>query len=201
LHPVAPFITEALWGETAEFGPARESLLIAAAWPDPPPEWIDPRADEEIGWLIELVSEVRSIRSEMNVPPSARAPLTLVGANAETRARLTRNRERLVSLARLDSVKEAPAAPAGAVLFVAGEATAALGIAEFIDLAAERARLAKEIKGLDDDIVRTARKLDNPEFMKKAPETVVEENRERMAEAQAAKTKLEGALARLAAIA
>jgi valyl-tRNA synthetase len=197
LHPVSPFITEALWAETAEFGPKRQALLIETPWPELPGAWVDAAAGAEIDWLIALVSEVRSIRAEMNVPPSARPHLSLMGADAATQARLARNRDRLCALARLDSVRLAESAPAGAVLFVIAEATGALSIAQFIDLAAEKARLAKEIAALDQDIARVSKKLDNADFIARAPEAVVEENRAKLADAQTAKAKLESALARL----
>ena len=201
LHPVSPFITEALWDQTAEAGAARaEPMLIRAAWPDPPPAWVDAEAEAEIGWLVELVSQVRSIGAEMNVPPSARPALVLTGAGAATRARLERHRPLITTLARLGTLGEADAAPAGAVPFIIGEATAALAIADVIDLAAERARLAKEIGVLDQDIGRAAKKLSNPDFVARAPEEVIEENRERLNEAEQAKAKLFAALSRLETI-
>jgi valyl-tRNA synthetase len=144
---------------------------------------------------------VRSIRSEMNVPPSARTPLVVAGAGPQTRLRLERHRELILSLARLSDISEAETAPQGAVPFVIGEATAALAIAEFIDLKAERTRLSKEIAALESDIERTRRKLDNPDFVARAPDEVVEENRERLAEAEAARDQLRAALARLDAVA
>jgi valyl-tRNA synthetase len=201
LHPVSPFITEALWAETAEFGPKRQALLIETAWPVLPGAWVDAAASAEIDWLIDLVSAVRSIRAEMNVPPSARPALSLVGAGSATQDRLARNRDRICALARLDAVRLADAAPAGTAPFVIDEATGALAIAEFIDLAAEKARLAKEIAALDQDIARISKKLDNADFIARAPEAVVEENRTKQAEAQVAKAKLEGALARLKGLA
>ena len=201
LHPVSPFITEELWDKLGEFGAPRDTaLLITAPWPEAPAAWIDAEAEAEIGWLIELVDEVRSIRAEMKVPPAARAPLTLSGASAATAERLKRHGELIVSLARLGSVRLADAPPPGAVPFVIGEATAALAIAEFIDVEAEQARLAKEIAALDSDIERTAKKLGNADFVARAREDVVEENRERLADAQAAKAKLQAALARLQAV-
>jgi valyl-tRNA synthetase len=201
LHPVMPFITEELWAKTAEEGgPARAGLLIAQRWPDYPASWIDPDADAEIGWLVDLVTEVRSIRAEMNVPPGARVPMTVTGANAGTVERLTRHRDLILTLARLESVGEGEA-PAGSVPFVVGEATAALAIAAFIDLTAERARLTKEIATHASDIERVNKKLGNPDFLAKAKEEVIEENREKLAEAEAAKAKLEAALGRLAAVA
>jgi valyl-tRNA synthetase len=201
LHPVMPFITEELWEKTAEFGGKRDGFLMTAAWPELPASWIDAKAETEIGWLVDLVTEVRSIRAEMNVPPSARPPLTLTGANAATSARLARHNDLIVTLARLESAREADAPAHGAAPFVIGEATAALAIAQFIDLAAEKARLVKDIASAASDIDRTAKKLANADFVARAPEEVVEENRERLAEAEAAKAKLEAALARLETVA
>lgn len=200
LHPVMPFVTEELWKKLADFGSPRNSMLISAKWPVFPDAWVDEEAEAEIGWVIDLVSEVRSIRSEMNVPPSARAPLTLIGAGEVARARLVRNRDLIVTLGRLDSAKEADAPPSGAVPFVLGEATGALAIAEFIDLAAEKARLNKEIASFAGDMERTAKKLNNPDFIARAREDVVQENRDRLIESETAKVKLEAALARLSAI-
>jgi valyl-tRNA synthetase len=201
LHPVMPFITEELWGKTAEFvGPARDTLLISAKWPELPADWIDAEAEAEIGWLVETVGEIRSIRAEMNVPPSAKPALAVVGAGPETKARLARHRDLLLTLARLDSAREADAAPAGSVPIVMGEATGALAIADFIDLAAEKARLTKEIAGHAGEIDKVNKKLGNPDFLARAKEEVVEENRERLAEAQAAKAKLEAALSRLESV-
>jgi valyl-tRNA synthetase len=197
LHPVAPFITEELWAATAEFGPPREGLLIEAPWPDLPAALIDPEAEAEIGWLIDLVSDIRSIRSEMNVPPSAKPPLALIGVGDETRARVARHRPSLLALGRLESVSFADAPPAGAASFPTGEATAALSIAAFIDVAAERARLQKALAAAEGEIERVDRKLGNADFMAKAPESVVAENREKRAEAEAARAKLLAALARL----
>ena len=200
LHPVMPFITEELWEKTAEFGPARDSMLISAQWPDLSESWIDAEAEAEIGWLVGTVGEIRSIRAEMNVPPSAKPALSVVGAGAETKARLARHRDLLLTLARLDSVREAEAAPAGSVPIVMGEATGALGIADFIDLTAEKARLTKEIAGHAGEIEKVNKKLGNPDFLARAKEEVVEENRERLAEAEAAKAKLEAALSRLESV-
>jgi valyl-tRNA synthetase len=200
LHPVMPFITEELWDKIAEFGPKRDGMLIVEKWPELPESWIDADAEAEIGWLVDTVSEIRSVRAEMNVPPGAKPPLTVIGASAETKARLARHRDLLLTLARLDSAREADAPPTGAVPFVLGEATGALAIAEFIDLAAEKARLTKEIAGHAVDIDKAAKKLGNPDFLARAKEEAITENRERLAEAEAAKTKLEAALSRLAAV-
>jgi valyl-tRNA synthetase len=83
LHPFMPFMTEELWAHTAGEGRARDTLLCHAAWPQP--DFEDAEAAAEINWLVELVSGIRSVRSEMNVPPAAIAPLVVIGANATTR--------------------------------------------------------------------------------------------------------------------
>ncbi|HEY1448005.1 MAG TPA: class I tRNA ligase family protein, partial [Caulobacteraceae bacterium] len=199
LHPVAPFITEDLWDKTGD-GP-RTGMLITQAWPELADGEIDGEADAEIGWLIDLVTEVRQLRGEMNVPPAAKPVLTLVGLSETSRERLARHRELILTLARVGKVEEADAAPAGSALFVAGEATGALAIAQFVDLEAERARLAREIAGHGADIDRAARKLSNEAFLARAPEEVVEESRERLAESESAKARLQAALARLDALA
>jgi valyl-tRNA synthetase len=102
---------------------------------------------------------------------------------------------------RVDEVRVVEAAPAGAIPYVVEGATLALPVAEFIDVAAERARLGKEVAALAVDIDRTAKKLANPDFVARAPEEVVEENRDRLADAEAAKAKLEAALSRLQTVA
>ena len=195
LHPISPFITEALWEQTAEFGPARETLLIEAPWPDLPQGWIDAAAEADIDWLIALVTEVRSVRTEMNVPPSARPPLTLLSPDATAHARLERQGELLATLARLGAVRPAEAAPPGAVLL--GGVGAALSVAEVIDLAAERARLEKGVGLAEGDVARVARKLANPDFVARAKPEVVEAERAKLAEAEATLARLKAGLARL----
>ena len=84
LHPIMPFMTEELWAHTAGEGRERTTLLCHARWPEP--DFEDAEAAAEINWLVDLVSGIRSVRSEMNVPAGAMAPLVVVGANATTRA-------------------------------------------------------------------------------------------------------------------
>jgi valyl-tRNA synthetase len=197
LHPVMPFITEELWSKTG----SDRGLLISARWPSLPADYLDLAADAEIGWVVDLVTGVRQLRAEMRVPPGARPVLALIGLNGPSRERLGHHRDLLVTLARLGGVGEAAAPPPGSAQFVIAEATGALAIAGHVDLDAERSRLAKEIAGHAADIERTARKLGNPDFIARAPEEVVEENRERLLEAEHAKARLEAARARLEALA
>jgi len=199
LHPVMPYLTEELWAQTADLGVARDhdGMLIVAPWPDLPDTLIDADAQVEIGLVIAIVSEGRSVRAELNVPPGARPPLLVVEATARQRAILEANAAVIAQTLRVEGVVFDQAAPDGAIPLVVEGATLALPVAGFIDLAAERVRLTKEIASLAADAERTAKKLANADFVARAPEEVVEENRERLAEAQAAKAKLEGALERL----
>ncbi|MCE2986612.1 MAG: hypothetical protein LW830_01955, partial [Phenylobacterium sp.] len=186
----------------------------------------DPAAAAEVGLVIAAIAEGRSVRSELNVPLGARPSLLVVEADAAQAAVLAAYAPVIGQMLRVSEVRieasaaisEAPdtlsasgtvgdqssnevrveaTAPAGAIPFVVQGATLALPVAEFIDLAAEKARLAKEVAALSASAEQTRRKLDNPDFVARAPEEVVEENRERLAEAEAARERLQAALARL----
>ncbi|WP_336977134.1 valine--tRNA ligase [Brevundimonas nasdae] len=200
LHPVMPFITEELWAELGKEGPARDGLLIGAEWPVLPDAFIDASAEAEIGWLVDLVGEIRGLRAEMNVPPSAKPPLAFVAPDAVTAERIARHRDLILTLGRVSEVGSVDAAPTGAVTFVSGGSTIALSLAGIIDLTAERARLEKEIAAFDSDIGHVNKKLGNPNFVSRAAPEVVDEQRAKLAEAEAGKVKLQAALARLASL-
>ena len=195
LHPISPFITEELWEQTAEFGPARHTLLIEAPWPDLPQAWVDPAAEAEIDWIVALVTEARSVKTELRIPPSARPPLTVLSSDADSRARVERTQELIATLARVGAVRSAESPPAGAVLL--GGVGAALSVAEFIDVAAETARLQKAIDAARQDVARVSKKLSNPDFVARAKPEVVEAEREKLADAEATLARLEAGLARL----
>ena len=201
MHPVMPFITEELWDKLAgEGAPRAEATLIGAAWPDLPDAFIDAGAEAEIGWLVDLVTEIRQLRAEMNVPPAAKPPLAFVAPDPTTAERIARHRDLILTLGRAGDLTTLEAAPAGAVTFVSGGATAALSLAGIIDVAAERTRLTKEIAAFDSDIGHVNKKLGNPNFVERAAPAVIEEQRAKLAEAEAGKVKLQAALARLDAV-
>src|SRR6266581_3474870 len=223
LHPFMPFITEELWAVTAK----REDLLVLAEWPrkassvteeqiasmalagpgDPliapvmaaldAGDFSDPAAEAEIGWVVDLVTAIRSVRSEMNIPPATLIPLVLSGASPETKERAQRWNDTVKRLARLADISFADRPPEGAVqLLVRGEVVA-LPLKGVIDLAAEKARLDKEIAKADADIKRVDAKLGNEKFVANAPEEIVEEEKEKREAAVARKTKIVEALERL----
>ncbi|MBN9006388.1 MAG: valine--tRNA ligase [Rhizobiales bacterium] len=224
LHPFMPFLTEELWAVTA----ARPQLLVLTPWPikagltaeqqaliataasDPlaapvlladqsKPDFRDDAAEAEIGWVVDLVTAIRSVRAEMNIPPATLTPLVLAGASAETKARAARWSDVVKRMSRLADISFADHAPEGAVqLLVRGE-VAALPLKGVIDLAAERARLDKEIAKADADIKRVDSKLANEKFIANAPEEIVEEEKEKREAAIARKAKFVEALERLKA--
>jgi valyl-tRNA synthetase len=195
LHPFMPFMTEELWAHTASEGVVRDGLICHADWPVP--SYADDVAADEINWLIELVSGIRSVRSEMNVPPAATAPLVLVSANSVTRERLFRHDAAIKRLARVEAISVAEAAPKGSAQIVIGEATACLPLGTLIDLDAERSRLEKAIVKAQAEADRIIGKLSNERFVANANPDVVAAERERLEELQSQLASLKVALARL----
>jgi valyl-tRNA synthetase len=156
---------------------------------------VDPGA--EIGFIIDLVSEVRSVRAEISVPAAAQVPLVLVAATRENEARARTWDETIKRLARISEISFAAEAPEKSVQMVVGTTVAALSLQGIIDFEAEKTRLAKEIAKLKGDADKIEAKLRNADFVARAPEDVVEENRERREDALSRMEKLAAALAKL----
>jgi len=196
LHPFMPFITEELWAATArEAGLKRPAMLVTTRWSTP--GTTDDAAADEINWLVDLITEVRSVRVEMNVPPASQIPLVFVAPDAVIRARIATHEAVIARLARISSIAVVEAAPKASAQIVIGETVACLPLEGVIDVDAERGRLAKELKKLADEIGRIDAKLGNPAFVAKAPEEVVEENREKREEYVQRRAKVDEALKRL----
>ena len=196
LHPIMPFITEELYEQLDDRAGRR---LIISEWPTLGDDCVDEAARDEINWLVRVISEIRSVRAEMNVPPAALIPLEVLGADEVTMARIALHRESITQLGRIGELSTARAGHTRTVAarFIVGEATFVLPLEQAIDVAKERARLAKDHAKLSSDIDRLERKLNNPDFVAKAPEEVVAEERERYQEAIAARAKLGEILDRL----
>ncbi|MBN9304143.1 MAG: valine--tRNA ligase [Devosia sp. 67-54] len=196
LHPFMPFVTEELWGETGKSGPPRDRLLALSEWPMLT-GLEDKAADAEVEWLIAVVSGIRSVRTEMNVPAAAKIPLVIVGAGEETGTRVEGQLAALSRMARLGEVSYGDEVPESSAQLVIGEATFALPLKGIIDFDAERVRLKREIAKEEVEIAKIDKKLGNEQFVAKAPPEVIEEQRERRAEAVARLERLKAALARL----
>jgi valyl-tRNA synthetase len=180
---------------TAQGGPVRDNLLALTPWPQPG-ALDDETAAVEIGWVIELVAAIRSLKTEMNIM-ATEIPLVLAGVSPTTRMRAERWTDVVKRLARLSRLDFAASPPPGSVpLIVRGE-VAALPLKGVIDFAAERVRLEKELTRITAEITRIDGKLANADFIKRAPEEVVEGERERREEAEARRRKIVEALERL----
>ncbi len=223
LHPFMPFITEELWEVTAR----RDGLLALAPWsrranaltveqlallsttslngPLVPPvmfsfdpaDFTDHAAEAEIGWVIDLITAIRSVRAEINIPTATLTSLVLAGASDETRARAPRWNDVIKRMARLSDMSFADRAPEGAVQILVRGEVAALPLKGVIDLAAERVRLDKEIAKAEADIKRVDTKLANEKFVANAPEEIVEEEKEKREAAVARREKILEAVERL----
>ncbi|GJL95479.1 MAG: valine--tRNA ligase [Hyphococcus sp.] len=197
LHPFMPFVTEELWSAFgASDGEGSDNLLVVAKWPTHKSELTNTNANEEMNWVIDLITNIRSVRQEMNVPAGAKIPMVFIGDGA----RIERHREIVSRLARLSEITLADAAPKGAVQIVHGDATVALPMAGVIDLEAEQGRLEKEIAKIKGEITGIDKKLANKNFVDKAPKAVVEEQHTRRADFEVQLEKLDAALERLKAM-
>ena len=196
LHPFMPFLTEELWAIKGEAGPARGGPLALGPWPNEGFE-VDEAIEAEIGWIVDLIGEVRSVKSEMGVPPSTPMSLILVSPSerAKTDARRL-ERERQTARSGRDD-RNGQAAPPGSVLLVVRGEVVALPLAGVVDLSAERARLDKEIDKVKLEIAKVAAKLGNDDFLARAPEEIVAEHEERRETFEARLAKLTHARDRL----
>jgi valyl-tRNA synthetase len=196
LHPFMPFVTEELWRVTGEAAPKRDGQLILAAWPDHE-DLEDGEAEAEIGWVIDLITAIRSVRSEMNIPPATLIPLALVTDDDELESRTMIWGDFIKRLARLSEVDFPGVVPQQAIQLLVRGQVAALPLAGVIDLVAERARLEKELGKVDADIRRIDAKLGNPDFLARAPDEVVEGEREKREEAEGRRARIAEAVERL----
>jgi valyl-tRNA synthetase len=197
LHPIMPFVTEELWQHLAGEG---AGLLMTGEWPAFPPGIADPAAAAEMEWVVAAISAIRAVRSEINVPPAARVPLLVRDAEPAALERLSRHRESLMRLARVEGIEPVDTIPMGGIQIIIEGATLILSVGGIVDLARERARLDREIARLDAEIGRIGAKLANPGFLAKARPEIVEEQREREDDARRDRARIKAAYERIAAV-
>ncbi|GBR30393.1 valine--tRNA ligase [Acetobacter orleanensis] len=196
LQPVMPFVTDELW---TEFGFGKQGSLISEAWPKPVSLAGADEARAECDHIIRLISEIRTVRAEMNVPPSQKAPVFLQDAAPETLQRAERWQEAIGRMARVSHVAAQQGdVPRGSAQAVVDEATLIIPLEGLIDLQAEQDRLKKELARADDEIAKTDKKLGNENFVSRAKPEIVQEMRERLEAQQGESMRLKAALARIA---
>ncbi|XAH21624.1 valine--tRNA ligase [Xylophilus sp. GW821-FHT01B05] len=196
-HPIIPFITEELWQKVAPVAGRAGASVSIAAYPESQPERIDPAAEAYVTKLKAVVDACRTLRGEMNVSPATRLPLYAVGDADFLRTAMPA----LQALAKLGEVKlfddeaswqqAADAAPVAVV----GEARICLHME--IDVAAEKARLGKEVARLEGEIAKAHAKLANQAFVAKAPPAVIEQEHKRLTDFGTALERLRAQLVRL----
>lgn len=196
LQPVMPFVTDELW---TEFGFGKQGSLISEAWPEPVVLPGAEAAQAECDHIIRLISEIRTVRAEMNVPPSQKAPVFLQDASPETVERAERWQEAIGRMARVSHVAPQQGdVPRGSAQAVVDEATLIIPLEGLIDITAEQERLKKELAKADDEIAKTEKKLGNENFVSRAKPEIVQEMRERLEAQQGESVRLKAALARIA---
>ena len=198
LHPVMPFVTEDLWRRVAPAAGIEGESVMVQPWPEPGEA--DPEAEAEVEWIKKFVLAVRHVRGEMGIASGRRIEVVLLGGDTLDAGRVQVHRDLLVSLARLEGLTwlepDAPP-PAGAAAF-AGALKILLPFEGTVDLAAERARLEREIEKRVRDLGQVEAKLANEAFVTRAPAPVVEKQRERAAELGRAVGRLRDQVERLA---
>jgi valyl-tRNA synthetase len=200
MHPFTPFITEELWariGERAEAsgGVGRPGFLMLSEWPVYDGALSDPHAAADMGFVIDVISALRSVRSEMNVSPAAKLPVHVrAGASDE---RFAAYRELFERVGRVSSFDEVDEFAKGTAQIVVGSVTVGLPLAGIVDMDKELARLKKEIARHEGEIAKIDAKLGNADFVARAPEEVIDEQKDRRATAAATRDRLAEAVARL----
>jgi valyl-tRNA synthetase len=197
LHPFMPFITEEIW-QKLPVQRSADSIMIAR-YPEPDSRLADFAAETEMAPIVAAIEGIRAIRGESNLPPSAKLVAHVQSASATLRANLEKWRGYLMPLAGLSEVHVEPPGrkPPQAAAFVGQDLEIYVPLAGLIDVDAERDRLSKEIARAEQELAGVLRKLENPNFVAKAPPDVVEKDRARVEELKARKTKLQENLTRL----
>jgi valyl-tRNA synthetase len=197
LHPIMPFITEELWQTTG----SRAKMLVHADWPDYGEELVDAPAMREMTWVIALIEDIRSARAQMHVPVGLKLDMLQLALDEAGRTAWARNAALIRRLARIETLTEAPKAPKGAITIAVEGGTFALPLDGVIDIAEEKARLAKTLEKLEKDLTGLRGRLSNPAFLASAKEEVVDETRDKLDQGEDEAGKLRAALARLAELA
>ncbi|WP_027244225.1 valine--tRNA ligase [Leisingera daeponensis] len=196
LHPIMPFITEELWGNTAK----RSNMLVHEDWPTYGTELVNAEADAEMNWVITAIENIRSTRAQMHVPAGAKIPMVVTEFSGQARAAWEKNEAMIQKLARITSLEQVESFPKGCASVAAPGASFGLPLADVIDVDAEKARLEKTLGKLAKELGGLRGRLNNPKFAASAPEEVVAEARENLAAREEEEAKVKEALARLAEI-
>ncbi|WP_298560357.1 valine--tRNA ligase [uncultured Aliiroseovarius sp.] len=193
LHPIMPFVTEELWGQIAE----RPKMLIHADWPEYGDELLDEDAAREMNWVISLIENIRSARSQMHVPAGLKIPVIQQELDTAGRTALENNQALVMRMARVDSITEMAELPKGCITVAVAGGIFALPLAEIIDVDEEIARLEKTLGKLAKELGGLRGRLKNPKFAENAPPEVLAETQANLAAREEEEATLNAALDRL----
>ncbi len=193
-HPIMPFITEELWSLTG----TRSKMLVHGDWPIyTSADLVDAEADREMNWVIGLIEEIRSSRTQMGVPVGLKLPLVLAEADEAAKAAITRNEALIFRLARVDSITET-AIPKGSISIAAPGAVFGLPLEGVIDVKAEKARLEKALAKIEKEAAGLRNRLGNPKFVENATQEVIDESRANLNAREEEVAQITAAVKRLA---
>ncbi len=191
-HPMMPFITEEIWQRVAPLAGINGDTIMTQSFPLFDTNKVNQSAVDDLEWIKEVVLGVRNIRGEMNISPAKSVPLLMHNGSEIEHQRLIKNEAFLKSLAKLESIEwkqQGDELPVSATALV-NQLELLIPMAGLIDVAAEKARLEKEVERLNKDKERCNAKLANPAFVDKAPEAVVNKERQNLAEVESSLAKL-----------
>ena len=182
-HPIMPFITESIWQQVKELAGKNGDTIMLAAYPEPQDALVDAEAEADIAWLQNVITAVRNVRAEKNIPPSKELELLFKNGDDEDFRRAEENQTFLMKLAKLEKLtwlNEGDEEPMSVTQLV-GDMEILIPMAGFIDKDAEVERLVKSVEKLEKEIERVNNKLGNPGFTDKAPAAVIEKEKEKAA--------------------
>lgn len=202
LHPIMPFITEELWQKVAPLAGKEGSTIMLQPYPQFEETKVDLNAETEIAWVKEVILGIRRIRSEMNISPAKQLSVLVQNGSESDLQKLQNNQSFISTLSRLQNIEllDSNATPPESAITLVGEMKILIPLAGLIDKEAELKRLNKEIDKVRKEHDKLSSKLENPNFIEKAPVELVEKEKQRVAELQAALVKLETQAVKIAGL-
>lgn len=194
LHPVVPFVTETLW-DAFKFG--EKGTLMVSSWPKSEPFLTvkTKESSDEIDWVVQFITSIRTLRAEMNVPPAKFIAAFLKDANLNTLKYATLWGDAIKRMARVVSIEPLQGdLPKDSAQTIVNEATVILPLSGMIDIEAEKVRLAKELDKIVDELTKLNAKLSNQNFIQKARPEIIEESRERLKQLTDDQERIQSAL-------
>jgi valyl-tRNA synthetase len=198
-HPVIPFITEEIWQQVAPLAGVKGKTIMQQPWPIAEESLLDTYTEDEMRWVMQFILGIRKIKGEMNISPGKQVPVLLSQCTPIDEQRAIDHRGYLDFLARTESINvlsESDEEPESAITLV-GDMRVLIPMAGLIDKEAEIKRLEKEIGRFDGEIQRLEKKLSNSGFIDKAPEAVVQKEREKLVDAEKALANLQAQIIKI----